>query len=244
MTTPARIFLTAKWHHLVMLNYEIDPAVLAPHVPAATELDSWGGRTFVSMVGFRFLETRVFGVPIPFHVNFDEVNLRFYVRRAAADGVRRGVVFVREIVPRRAIAWVARTVYGENYVALPMSHELAIPASDGRSGRAMYAWRTRERWNRIAVEFEGVPVLPAPGSEEEFITEHYWGYARQPGASTIEYRVEHPQWRAWRATSADLDCDVATFYGREFASALRGPPSSAFIAEGSAVTVGRGVRLG
>lgn len=237
MTTPTRPFLAATWRHLVMLNYAIEPTALAPFVPAGTEVDSWGERTFVSMVGFRFLDTRVLGMPIPFHMNFDEINLRFYVRRVLGNEVRRGVVFVKEIVPRRAIAWVARTVYGENYVALPMSHEVEVPS------RATYAWRTRDRWNRISVEFGGEPMLPSPGSEEEFITEHYWGYARQPAGGTIEYRVEHPQWRVWRATSAALDADVATFYGSEFATALAGPPSSAFIADGSAVTVRRGTRV-
>jgi uncharacterized protein YqjF (DUF2071 family) len=32
------------------------------------------------MVGFVFKDTRVLGIKWPFHVNFEEVNLRFYVR--------------------------------------------------------------------------------------------------------------------------------------------------------------------
>jgi uncharacterized protein len=103
-------FLRAEWRDLVMLNYEIDPDLLRSRIPAGTELDSWNGRTFVSIVGFRFLETRVLGVPIPFHRDFNELNLRFYVRRLAGDEWRRGVVFVKEVVPRRAIAWIARAL--------------------------------------------------------------------------------------------------------------------------------------
>ncbi|HTO08358.1 MAG TPA: DUF2071 domain-containing protein, partial [Myxococcota bacterium] len=118
------VFLTAEWRDLAMLNYEIDPAVLEPRVPAGTELDAWSGRTFVSVVGFRFLRTRVLGVPVPYHVDFDEVNLRFYVRRKSGADWRRGVVFVKEIVPRRAIALVARVAYAENYVAHPMRHSI------------------------------------------------------------------------------------------------------------------------
>src|SRR5262245_53035082 len=121
-------FLTAEWRDLAMLNYEIDPAVLASRVPPGCELDTWDGRTFVSVVGFRFLRTRVLGVPVPFHVNFEEVNLRFYVRRKADSEWRRGVVFVKELVPRRAIALVARVAYGENYVAFPMRHSIAADA--------------------------------------------------------------------------------------------------------------------
>src|SRR6266513_2477095 len=133
-----RRFLTAEWRSLAMLNYEVDRSVLARRVPPGTELDSWGGVVYVSVVGFLFLKTRVLGVPIPGHRNFEEVNLRFYVRRKADGEWRRGVVFVKEIVPRRAIAAVARGLYGENYVAMPMSH-----AIDGR--RVEYRWGIENR---------------------------------------------------------------------------------------------------
>src|SRR6478735_9893003 len=108
-----RKFLTAEWRDLVMANYEIDPSMLADRVPRGTELDLHEGRCFVSLVGFMFLETRVMGFPVPFHTNFEEVNLRFYVKRKTEDEVRRGVVFIKEIVPRYAISTVARVMYGE-----------------------------------------------------------------------------------------------------------------------------------
>ena len=119
-----RPFLTAQWRHLAILNYLVEPSLLGGLVPRGTELDAWQGRTYVSVVGFLFLNTRILGVPVPFHRHFEEVNLRFYVRREAEDGWRRGVVFVKELVPKRAIAWVARAVYNENYVAVPMGHEI------------------------------------------------------------------------------------------------------------------------
>jgi hypothetical protein len=239
---PTARFLTATWRALAMLNYAIDAAVLAPYVPAGTELDVWDGGTVVSMVGFQFLETRLLGIAVPFHVNFDEVNLRFYVRRLGPEGWRRGVVFVKEIVPRRAIAWIARRVYGENYVALPMRHEVRLPDASRADGSVSYGWRWRRMWHHLTVRVGGTPVPAAPGSEEAFITEHYWGYARQPDGSTIEYRVEHPPWRVWPATSAELACDAAALYGPEFARALAVAPRSAFLAEGSPVLVRRGVR--
>ena len=238
--TDDRPFLTARWMHLVMLNYEVPPAVLAPFVPHGTALDTFDGRTLASMVGFRFLDTRVLGVPVPFHRDFDEVNLRFYVRRVVDDEVRRGVVFVKEIVPRAAIAWIARVVYQENYVALPMSHDVEL---SGDAPRATYGWRLGDRAYRLEARASGAPFLPGPDSEECFISEHYWGYAAQRDGSTVEYRVTHPQWRVWSVGDAVFEGDVAALYGAAFAPHLTGAPSSAFLAEGSAVTVMRGVRL-
>ncbi len=225
-----------------MLNYEVDPAVLAPLVPAGTEVDLWDRRAFVSMVGFHFGRTRVLGLAIPGHCNFEEVNLRFYVRREGPEGLRRGVVFVKEIVPRAAIAWVARTLYNENYVALPMRHRL----TEGMAGEArsvVYEWRQGGNWSRLAIATRTRPEIPPADSEAAFISEHYWGYARQRDGGTVEYRVEHPQWRVSAATESAFECDVAALYGPRFAPFLAGPPASAFLAVGSAVTVRRGVRL-
>ena len=244
MSSPAaRPFLTARWRYLAMLNYEVPPEILDPLVPRGTELDSWQGKTFVSMVGFLFLDTRVRGIAIPGHRNFEEVNLRFYVRRQAEDGWRRGVVFVKEIVPRLAIAATARLLYGEKYVALPMRH--SITGDPSRGGMYVtYGWRLRRRWNGIGAVVSGSPREAGPGSEEEFITEHYWGYSSLRGGGSAEYKVEHPRWRVWPLQRPVLDCDVAALYGKPFADPLLAEPSSAFLADGSEVAVYPGVRLG
>jgi len=188
-----------------MLNYEVDASLLLPFVPSGTELDHWQGKVFVSLVGFRFLKTRVLGFAIPFHANFDEVNLRFYVRRQHGDEVRRGVVFIREIVPRRAIAFVARTFYNENYLALPMAHEIRAAGDDLA---VAYRWRHAGEWSAIGLKVQGQPALAPDGSEEQFITEHYWGYAAQPDGGCIEYRVSHPAWRVWSARQAEFEGDL------------------------------------
>src|SRR5258708_3134559 len=184
-----------------MLNYEVDANLLLPFVPDGTDLDRWQGKIFVSLVGFRFLKTRILGFTVPFHANFDEVNLRFYVRRQQDNEVRRGVVFIREIVSRRAIAFVARTLYNENYIALPMMHEMR--GTDGAELSVEYRWRTRT-WNAIRLNVCGTPELPQDGSQEQFITEHYWGYAAQPDGGCVEYRVTHPPWRVWSWRSAEF----------------------------------------
>lgn len=234
-------FLTAEWKHLAMLNYEIEPSVLAPFVPAGTELDVWNGKTFVSVVGFLFLNTRVFGVAIPFHRDFVEVNLRFYVRRKAEDGWRRGVVFIKEVVPRLAIALTARTLYNEPYVALPMTHQ--IQTDSDTISLVKYGWNSGQTQHSLKLNMCTALESLRDGSEAEFITEHYWGYNRQRDGSTLEYRVEHPRWRVGEALEATLDCDVASFYGHRFVEYLCGKPCSAFLADGSPVTVYRGTRI-
>lgn len=233
---PRRKFLTAEWKDLLMINYEVDPALLHPFVPHGTELDCWQNKTLVSMVGFRFLNTKLLGLPIPFHRNFEEVNLRFYVRRKGAEGWQRGVVFIKEIVPKIAIATVARVCYNENYEALAMRHQI-----NPKSVR--YSWRRDHEWNEMHAQIRGAAQSWHPGSEEEFITEHYWGYAKQRDGGTVEYRVEHPPWLVWRATEATFTCDIKEIYGAQFEPYLKAAPTSAFVAVGSPVTVYRGVRL-
>lgn len=240
----AKIFLTAEWKHLAMLNYEIDPAILRPLVPAHTELDSWNGKTFVSVVGFMFLKTRVLGLPIPFHQNFEEVNLRFYVRYQCGGEWRRGVVFIKEIVPRWAIATVARVVYNENYAAMPMRHSLDLQGGAIQSGGVVeYGWRHQGQWHSLRVRTQGASQTLVKGSEEEFITEHYWGYAAQKNGGCMEYQVEHPPWQVWQVSESSLQCDVAKLYGSPYVEALGGKASSAFVAEGSPIIVRKGVRL-
>jgi uncharacterized protein YqjF (DUF2071 family) len=239
-----RAFLTAEWRYLVMLNFNVDPSVLHALVPRHTVLDLWNGRAIASVVGFRFLRTRVLGAPIPLHVNFDEVNLRFYVRHTTSEGeVRRGVVFVRELVPRAAIAMVARLAYNEPYWGVPMRSTVPRTLAEA-PGRVSYEWRTGSRWQHVSATANGEAALPAALSEESFITEHFWGYTRQRDGATVEYEVKHPRWRVWAAREASLDADVPRLYGSSFARALSATPVSAFIAEGSPVTVYRPRRLG
>ena len=237
------VFLRADWRYLVMLNYEISPDVLLPYLPRGTTLDRHDGQLLVSVVGFRFLRTRVLGVPVPFHRNFDEVNLRFYVRRELPDGeIRRGVTFIREIVPRRAIAWVARLAYNEPYRALPMRSDSPATATEA-PGAVRYWWRNRGSWQHVGAAAVGTPMMPAAGSEAQFITEHYWGYTAQRDGGTVEYEVHHPPWRVWPAAAPELDVDAASLYGPAFVGPLASEPRSAFVAEGSAVTVFRPRRI-
>jgi uncharacterized protein YqjF (DUF2071 family) len=237
MSSP-RTFLTAEWRNLVMLNYLVDPKLLEAFVPRGTEVDSFAGKTYLSLIGFEFNRTRVRGLSIPFHQNFEEVNVRFYVRRDE----RKGVVFIKELVPRRAIAAVARWAFNENYQRVPMGHRIDLRA-DGDVARAEFSWRAGRERCVMALETEGASFLPAEGSESQFITEHYWGYAAQRDGNAKEYEVGHPQWKVWRAKSASFTGDTTSLYGAEIAQILRRDPDSAFLAEGSAVTVFKGTAI-
>jgi uncharacterized protein YqjF (DUF2071 family) len=226
-----------------MLNFTVDASLLAPLVPRGTVQDSWNGSTFVSLVGFLFTKTRVLGVGIPAHRTFEEVNLRFYVRRDVAGEARRGVTFIRELVPRPAVAFTARLAYNEPYLALPMRHEFGPARSDGAPDRVEFAWQGRDGWARLGCSVNSTARLAAAQSQEEFITEHYWGYTRQRDGDTVEYRVEHPRWRVWDADAPFVEGDLEAVYGSTFARILCSRPASAFLADGSPVAVYPPTRL-
>jgi|SRR5579859_312389 len=241
MPQAKRIFLTAEWRDLVMLNYEVDPGLLERHIPPGTILDSFEGKTYASLVGFCFSETRLRGkIAVPFHKDFEEVNLRFYVRRRTGGEERRGVCFIAEIVPRRAIAWTARLMYGENYRRFAMKHRIA---ERGPGRIAEYEWRAAGQDCRLFAETIVAPTLPSEGSLEKFITEHYWGYSRQRSGGSVEYRVAHERWRVAAAASAGFEGDPTAIYGTAFAEVLRGKPPSVFLAEGSSVEVFAGEKI-
>jgi len=231
-----RKFLTAKWLDLVMANYAVEPQVLQEFVPPGTELDLFEGKCFASLVAFKFFETKVLGVPIPFHINFEEVNLRFYVRRETENEIKRGVVFIKEIVPRFAIAFVARTLYGEPYECWKMSH------AQGEKDIA-YSWQKGGCDNRVKVEFGNNLGVPAENSEGEFIIEHYWGYTKRGADRTDEYKVEHPKWNLFEAKNAEIKVDFGTTYGNKFAFLNKEKPQSVLLAEGSAIAVYKGEKL-
>ena len=239
-------FLTAEWRDLILVNYEVDPALLAPRVPHGVEVDLHEGRCFVSLVGFMFLNTRVLGIPIPYHVNFEEVNLRFYVKRETANESRRGVVFVKELVPRRAITFVARTLFGEPY-------ETAIMRNYNDPGKVSYRFgklpqpRAR-KFTHLASESIKVTRgdcigVPAQGSHEEFIIEHYWGYTSRGATRTDEYKVEHPKWETYATRHPRVKVNFARGYGEDFKFLNAATPYSVVLAKGSPISVYFGEKL-
>ncbi len=237
----ADVFLTAEWLDLVLLNYAVPRGLLESLVPKGTELDLWGGDAYVSVVGFLFANTRVRGVAIPFHRTFEEVNLRFYVKRRVRAEERRAVTFIRELVPRRAIALAARIAYNEPYLTASMSHRLELNSSKHLC--AEYRWTSDGTTSAVIGDGIEPTEPPAPESEQAFMTQRHWGYTTQRDGSTVEYHVPHPVWRVSRVRRGVLDGDTRRVFGPDFAAILAQPPTSAFFADGSAVAVHDPVRL-
>ncbi len=228
-----KTFIKAEWRKLVMANYEIDKTILESYLPFNTEIDLWKGRCYVSLVGFKFVETKIKGYAIPFHTNFEEVNLRFYVRYKDNGEWKRGVVFIKEIVPKPTLTFVANVFYKENYETMRMNHSWET-TNDTLS--VEYKWK-KKNWNSIKVTTNKETFKIEAGSEEEFITEHYWGYTRINNKKTSEYGVEHPQWEVYNTEHYSIDVDFADIYGSHFGFLKNEKPISVFLAEGSEVKV-------
>ena len=227
-------FLTAEWRKLVLANYIIEPAVLEDYVPRGTELDLWNNNCYASLVGFMFMNTKLLGIPIPFHRNFEEVNLRFYVRYKEDGEWKRGVVFIKEIVPKPALTFVANTIYGEHYQTMPMDHKWEELTN---KRQVEYRWKYRDKWHFIKLDADLKSSNIEPGSEEEFITEHYWGYTKISSNTTYEYQVTHPKWEVYKVLDHEIDVDFGVIYGQEFAGLSNRTPNSIMLAEGSKITV-------
>ncbi len=233
-------FLTARWQNLFMANYEVSPALLERFVPAETELDLFQGRALVSLVAFQFMQTRVKGFKIPWHVNFPEINLRFYLKRSHEGELRRGVAFIREIVPRHAITLVANLLFNENYATRKMSQRVRV-ADD--TLKAEYTFVERGRTQTISAVTGIHPQNLKAGSLEDFITEHYYGYTGGKGQRTIEYRVEHPSWRTFALQDYRIDLDFGAVYGEAWSRITGMKPHSVLMAEGSDVNLYSGQKL-
>jgi len=227
-------FLKAEWRKLVLANYEVPSSLLEKHLPAGTELDLWNGKCYVSLVGFMFLNTKLLGVKVPGHVTFEEVNLRFYVKRHVNGAWRRGVVFIKEIVPKPALTLVANTIYSENYETLPMKH---LWEQNDVQRSVSYEWRKNGQWNWVSVTAQIEPSEIIPGSEAEFIMEHYWGYARINPSTTNEYEVKHPTWLQYNILDYDTSVNFKETYGSEFEFLNQTEPTSVMLAEGSEISV-------
>ncbi|MEP6627259.1 MAG: DUF2071 domain-containing protein [Ginsengibacter sp.] len=227
-------FLSARWENLIMANYEVNPDVLTPYLPHGVELDFHNNKTYVSLVGFMFKRTSLFNIPIPFFGTFEEINLRFYVKRVEGDSIKRGVVFINETVPHKIVAWLANKLYKEHYIAIPTKNTIEIKSL---SKNIRYDWKINKEWNHIAVDVANVKEQMLSGSIEEFIFEHYYGYTKIDEQHSQEYKVNHPRWQVNKVINYSINCDFQSMYGNDFSFLSDHQPDSVILAEGSEVTV-------
>lgn len=227
-------FLTAEWNDLALINYEIDSKIIEKFVPKGTELDLWNGKCYISLIGFMFENVKVLGIKIPFHINFEEVNLRFYVKRYEDGKWKRGTVFIKEIVPKPAVTLVANTLYKEHYQTLRMRHSRT---ENEISKTFQYQWKKDNKWNSITMQTSKNAITIELNSEAEFITEHYFGYTKYNEKTTIEYEVTHPRWQQFEVIETKVNVDFKNIYGKDFAFLQNLKPASTFLALGSKITI-------
>ncbi|MFN0276662.1 MAG: YqjF family protein [Chitinophagales bacterium] len=228
-------FLAARWENLVMANYAINPEVLKPYLPHGVEIDFYDNKTYVSLVGFMFKRTSLFKIPIPFFGTFEEVNLRFYVKRVEGSNVKRGVVFINETVPYRPVAWLANKLYKEHYISIPTKNSITYTET---TKNIKYEWKINKQWNQLVVNAAKEKEIMLPAGIEEFIFEHYYGYTKINNQLSQEYKVNHPRWLVNKVIDYSIQCDFESMYGSDFSFLKNKTPDSVIIAEGSPVTVG------
>lgn len=233
-------FLTARWEKLLLLTYSVPEEKINPWLPPGIIPDLWNGQPHVSLVAFQFLRTRLKGIPVPFHRNFAEINLRIYVRETETapdqEEPRRGVVFVRELVPRFMLAWVARTIYNEPYESCPLYYKAG--QSGATEGHIEYGGRYKGKKFTIEATYDPTGAeMPLEKSPEHFFKEHEWGFGRARDGRTQVYRVEHPWWRAYPLKDFQLNFDFAHVYGEHWSFLNDRWPDHAMLAEGSPVAV-------
>ncbi len=236
MKNNTNAFLSAKWEYLAMLNYNIPDEVLLPFLPKCTQLDKWNGHAMVSVVGFLFNNTKVFGFKWPWHTNFEEINLRFYIKYFDGKIWKRGVAFISEIVPKPIIALTANFLYNEHYTYMPTQHQLTINSD---VVAVDYAWKNKKYWNKLSVTAENKPTLILPNTQEEFIFEHYWGYNQLNNNTLIEYGLTHKKWKVYPVLNHNLGANISQLYGQSFHKYLSQKPDSVFLAEGGEVVVNK-----
>jgi uncharacterized protein YqjF (DUF2071 family) len=222
-------FLTAEWHHVLGVTWAADAALLVPHLPRGAEIDELDGSPRVSLVAFGFRRTRVRGIPIPGHIAFPEINLRFYVRLRG----ERAVVFIREFVPRPAISVVAKLVYNEPYRTTRMEH-VVTEARDALHVRHRFGRRKASLLEAIASLDDR---LPEPDSPEHWLTHHDLGVGRTRDGRARSYRVEHELWALHEILTLNLDVDFGGLYGPQWAQLADAEPSHVTLATGSQVRV-------
>lgn len=230
---PQNTFLSAEWRKLAIANYVVDKTILQKYLPYKTELDTWNGDCYASLIGFMFLKTKLKGLPIPFHQNFEEVNIRFYVRYKENGTWKRGVTFIKEIVPKRALTFVANTIYNEKYETMPMKHAWSL--ADNKF-EVEYNWK-KVRWNSFKITADATQLPLLKNSKEEFITEHYWGYTQAGPNLCSAYEVQHPRWNMYKVLDHSIDVDFEKIYGAEFSFLETSKPASVMLAEGSEIIV-------
>lgn len=223
------VFLTAEWRNLILVSYQVPDNALQKYLPDNLHLDKLNGSAFVSLVAFDFINTKVKGMKMFFHLNFPEINLRFYVN----DGRRRGVMFIREFVPKPVVVLGANLFFNENYSAAKMKSEIIL----GSTLKAKHEITYKGNYNSIEVETVNKSFMPDENSTEHFFKEHEWGFVKSRSGQTNAYKVEHPFWQVYPIKKFNINVDFGKLYGQQFSFLNKQEPFNVTFAEGSVIKV-------
>ena len=227
--------MVADFQYLVFLNYQVDRDLLTSRIPHGVQLQLFNGKAYISVVAFLFKNLQVAGIPAPFHQEFEQVNLRFYVKQGTAASEKRGVVFIREIVPKTLLATAARVLFNEKYLSLPMRHDFQIEKNQTNS--VEYGWQTERQECSLRAVFDNQWSYPEANSAEHFFMARPYSFTRRKDGATNEMILEHPLWRTAPVIDARAEYDIPEIFGAEFVPYLTLLPASVFIAEGSPITL-------
>lgn len=228
-----KTLLTAEWTNLLVATFETDKNLLQKFLPAKTELSDWNGKHFMSIVGFMFSKPRLLNITSPFYRKFEEVNLRFYVRRKEKNKWKNGVVFIKEIAPSPLVGLVAKWLYHESFISLPMKHNLNITDAERN---IEYRWKIGHSWNYIKIQASLSHSL-SPHTIEAFIADRHWAYTKAGDHRTFEFEIEHSPWNIFPSHSFEMNLDAAKIYGSEFAEYFHQKPLTVFLMDGSQTKV-------
>jgi uncharacterized protein len=204
-----RVFLTARWTDVLLVNCRVSPSLLQPYVPSGSTLDTPDAEPdahLLSMIVFRFQDTRVREMRVPTAQDFAELNLRFYVR----DNDRRAAVFLREFVPAPLVILGARLFYRQPYYPARISH--TVTRQDAEI-RVQTRFRNHAHRGTIDVTARNTPRVPDEASVEHFIKEHYWGFHQDRRGGSFAYRVDHPIWTTYPVEQATMTIDPGALLG-------------------------------
>jgi hypothetical protein len=223
--------MTASWKRLINMTYAVSPELLLPHVPAGVTLDCIDGKAFVGLVPFSFENVTMNRLRIPFHQSFPEINLRFYVKHRLG----RGVVFLRECAPKRAVVWLARKKYNEPYCCKKMKEKVRM-FTDGTFSVAHSLWSNGIK-NTVEVTARTTPVFPDKNSSAHYFKELELGFGIAHNKQTMLYRIHHPEWEVFPVVSYALNMNFGAVFGEKWAFLSAEKPLDVSLVKGSAVTV-------
>ncbi len=211
-----------RWADLTFLHWRVDPALVAPLLPAGTRPDVHDGSTWVGLVPFRMVGAGVGrGPAVPWLGTFAETNVRLY---SVDETGRRGVVFRSLEASRLAVVVGARLAFG-------LPYEWARMRITRHDGLLSYETRRRAPGPRGA----GGRVVVRPGEAlttdplGAFLTAR-WGLHTRFGGRTLYVPNHHGPWPLRSAELVELDDTLVAAAGLPTLAGR--PPDSVLYSDG------------